>query len=152
MYGYGTPCASPWRIFHTRGTRSFLHTRLQKRGVPIPATGRYAEGRLGGEVEVEHVCCGPGIELIYDFLRQRAGADPALPALGPPEITARALSGECQVGVQCPNPHASFRFPGRGETRILRINTTARAYVSSSTMRWPRHENGDQAYYAKSTN
>lgn len=47
------------------------------------------------ECEVEHVCSGPGLVRIYDFLCERNNH--VLPHLTPAEISSKACSGTCKV-------------------------------------------------------
>ena len=66
------------------------------RGETQRALLAYAEETLGGECEVEQVCCGGGIVRIYEFLKiHRCVTDK--PILDPAGITDRALDGSCYL-------------------------------------------------------
>lgn len=53
------------------------------------------------ECEVEHVCSGPGLVRIYDFLRRRNMS--GLPILTPAQVSEKAATGSCEVCAQAVN-------------------------------------------------
>lgn len=70
------------------------HADFAPRGQIQRDLSSWVENELS-ECEVEHVCSGPGLARIYDFLRVRD--DPSLPSLTPAEISTRANSNTCTV-------------------------------------------------------
>ena len=82
------PAAEGWVALGTEGGHASFAPR-DEREIDIL---RFAQRRLG-HVSFERLLSGPGLELIHAALRERAGqAAQPLPA---PEITRRALAGEC---------------------------------------------------------
>ena len=70
------------------------HADFAPRGQTQRDLSSWVENELS-ECEVEHVCSGPGLARIYDFLRARD--DPSLPSLTPAEISTRANFNTCKV-------------------------------------------------------
>ena len=81
------PAADGWVALGTEGG----HTNFAPRDEREVSILRYA-WRQFGHVSFERLLSGPGLELIYRALAERAG-QPDMPPLAAPEITARALDG-----------------------------------------------------------
>jgi glucokinase len=82
------PAADGWVALGTEGGHASFAPR-DEREIDIL---RFAQRQLD-HVSFERLLSGPGLELIHAALRERAGLEAApLPA---PEITRRALAGEC---------------------------------------------------------
>ena len=60
----------------------------------------YCEETLGGECEIEQVCCGSGIVRVYDFLRTYRAGGEEKPDLDPAGVTDAALDGTCDLCVE----------------------------------------------------
>ena len=70
------------------------HGDFAPRGAKQRRLAGFVEG-MHGYCEIEHVCCGPGLENIYNFLREDEGRESAdMPA---PEIADAALAGTCPL-------------------------------------------------------
>jgi len=80
------------------------HATFAPRGWKQRALAGYAEAKFGGHVEIEHVACGSGLALIYEFLLSDEESNkPGLHLLTPKEpkeITSSALDGSDPVAVE----------------------------------------------------
>ena len=85
-----------YKVHATEGS----HADFAARGETQHALSLWIEEQLH-ECEVEHVCSGPGLVRIYNFLRSRN--NDRAPVLTPAEISVKANSGGCDLCVQAVN-------------------------------------------------
>ena len=76
------------------------HADFAPRGETQRALLAYCEETLGGECEIEQVCCGSGIVRVYDFLRTYRAGGEEKPDLDPAGVTDAALDGTCDLCVE----------------------------------------------------
>jgi len=90
------PHSDQYAVHATEGS----HADFAARGTLQHELALWLEEQLQ-ECEVEHLCSGPGLVRIYDFLRRQKTS--GLPILTPAEVSEKAAIGSCEVCAQAVN-------------------------------------------------